>query len=390
MLYLFGNCQSGFLADALANKGHRTTFRALASPLTYLTCGGTIPASLRETAAWPGIEPFFHDRTIQNQCVMISDADPAPRLFLINLFHETIPLFLNEPEKHAFYVDQAAFDFSAGFKELLERRYRAVEPNPDTYLARFGDMVEAFRARHPETPLLILGRLSHFPFFGPEPYSYLACWEKVFQRAGPLLAEWATGLPHTAYIDVDRVFAGIWADSEQAIEAHCPFLRVRPGAGPQPAFRRDLEHIGSLWGRLADMVTSFLTSGRLDYGPNQTPPDLWAGQPRAPERLGRERLRSLLSSGANYASGRAVAAFFSDPDTDHTELLAEAAEAMPVCHHTLHMVRHYAALHKNPSLLTWIFAQQEKIAAFTANGPGYQRLYEIRLREIAQDVTPHA
>ncbi|MFZ5811800.1 MAG: hypothetical protein ACOY4F_07160, partial [Thermodesulfobacteriota bacterium] len=131
-------------------------------------------------------------------------------------------------------------------------------------------------------------------------------------------------------------------------------------------------------------------TGRLDYGPNQTPPVLWADQPRAPERLGRKRLRSLLSSGANYASGRAVAAFFSDPDTDHTELLAEAAAAMPVCHHTLHMVRHYAALHKNPSLLAWIFAQQEKIAAFTANGPGYQRLYENRLREIARDVARHA
>ncbi|QLA20066.1 SGNH/GDSL hydrolase family protein [Desulfolutivibrio sulfoxidireducens] len=387
MLYLFGNCQSGFLAEALARKGHPTTFRPLASPLTYLSCNGRIPRDITEAVARFGLDPFFNDRTLFNQCVMFSGQEPEARLFLINLFHETTPLFLNEAEKYAIYVDQAAFAFAPGFKNWLAARHRAIVPHPDSYLARFGDMVEAFRTRHPGTPLVILGRLSHFPFFGPTPFSYLECWEKVFHRAGPLLAEWAAGLPGTALIDVDRIFAGIWADSEPAIEAHCPFLRVRRGPGGDLTYRRDLEHVGSLWDRLADKIAVFLDTGRLDYGPNETVPAIWTERPHAPETLSRSRLRTLLSSGANYASGRAVAAFFSVPDTDHTKLLAEAAPAMPICHHTLHMVRHYAGLHKNPALLVWISAQLEKIGAFTANGPAYQRLYESRLKQIAAAVT---
>jgi hypothetical protein len=387
MLHLFGNCQSGFLAQALARKGLPAVFRPLASPLTYLSCGGGIPRGLAEAAARFGLAPFFHDRSLFNQCVMFADHEPRARLFVINLFHETTPLFLDETEKRVFYVDQAALAMAPGFKEWIEARFRAIEPNPDTYLARFGDMAEAFRSRHPGVPLLILGRLTHFPFFGPNPYSYLTCWEKVCHRAGPLLAEWAAGLPHTAYLDADRAFAGVWAGSERAIEAHCPFLRMRREPDGGLASRRDLEHVGSLWDRLAEVIAAFLSTGRLDYGPKGTVPDQGGEPPQAPERLDRERLRGLLRSGANYASGRAVAAFFSDPDTDHTALLAEAAPQMPICHHTLHMVRHYAARRKNPALAPFIAAQREKIRTFTANGPAYQRLYESRLKEIAETVS---
>jgi hypothetical protein len=299
---------------------------------------------------------------------MFADHEPRARLFVINLFHETTPLFLDETEQRVFYVDQAALAMAPGFKEWIEARFRAIEPNPDTYLARFGAMAEACRSRPPGGPVLLLGRLTHFPFFGPIPIPTRPAGKR--SATGRAASGRMGG--RTAAHRLPRRGPGVcrvWAGSERAIEAHCPFLRMRREPDGGLATRRDLEHVGSLWDRLAEVIAAFLSTGRLDYGPKGTVPDQWGEPPQAPERLDRERLRGLLRSGANYASGRAVAAFFSDPDTDHTALLAEAAPQMPICHHTLHMVRHYAARRKNPALAPFIAAQRGKIRTFTANGP---------------------
>ena len=47
MLYFPGNCQMDFLSRAVADLGHDATHRVLASPLTYTSSPGHVPAELK-------------------------------------------------------------------------------------------------------------------------------------------------------------------------------------------------------------------------------------------------------------------------------------------------------------------------------------------------------
>ncbi|MFW5836413.1 MAG: SGNH/GDSL hydrolase family protein, partial [Desulfovibrionaceae bacterium] len=127
---------------------------------------------------------------------------------------------------------------------------------------------------------------------------------------------------------------------------------------------------------------AFLRSGRVEYASDEVVPDEWSVNRHRPERLTADRLQSLLASGANYYAARAVAAFFSELQRDYTELLVACREEIPICHNTLHMIRTYAALRRNPRLVLWCRAHREKAEAYADNGVAYQRQYLHRIDEI--------
>lgn len=387
MLYLFGNCQTGFLSQAMAARGLRAEFRALSTPLSLLRSPGAVPADLQEMIARHNLVPYLQDRSLENQFLMLGENDPPPSLVVVNLFHENVPLFAHMRDNYVLYIDPASWDAAPPFEAWMKERFQLIKPDPLAYPVRFGGMLEQFRKRFPNVPILLLGRLSHYPAFGPFPYSYLECWEHIYDQAGPLLAEFAATLGDCFYLDLDRVFAGIWARQERRIEAHCPFLRIEleKGGAPRISIRRDLEHIGSMWPVLAEKVEEFAKTGALVYGSLETVPESWQ-EPYAPEGLEAGRVLDLLANGGNYPAARAVGQFFTNPALDGAGLLAEARDRLPVCHNVLHMVKAYARINPDRRIIRFLRANAKKAVLFDQNGPAFKKAYQARLKLIEEEI----
>jgi len=184
---------------------------------------------------------------------------------------------------------------------------------------------------------------------------------------------------------MDRVFAGIWAAGEPDIAAHCPFLRVTihetEGRPWRMDLQRDVEHVGSMWPRLAEKIQDFVQERRVRYDHAESPPEAWS-RPCAPERLEEADLARMLGSGSNYFCARALGALLQTPEYDATPLLAAYGASFPVCHNLLHMVDNYGRIHNNPELAAWCRAHRPAASAFEDNGPAYRRQYLERLDRI--------
>ncbi|MEF2230350.1 MAG: SGNH/GDSL hydrolase family protein [Pseudodesulfovibrio sp.] len=390
MIYFLGNCQADFLSRTLAGRGHACTYLVQASPFIYPSHPGSVPASLAELDREIPLSDYLHGRELKNQFAPIGPGDPAAELIVMSLHHENKPLFTHKEDGYTFFMDPRALNDHPQAMAWAKTHCTMFMPGPATYLKRYGVWLARVRADFPGVPIILLTRLSPFPAFGPDPFSYLDGWENLHASAPGILAGWAASLADVHLLDMDRVFGGVWADMEPRIESHCPFLKIRlteeNGRVTGLHARRDIEHVGPLPGRLADRVEAFLRTGAITYDKNETVPREWRRQWRI-RKLDDDGIRSRLASGANYLGAEAVASFFLDLGRDHTDFLVEAGPYMPVCHMTLHMVKAYGRIHKNPALADWCDAHLPRAEAFLANGPLYREAYVDRVREIRRFVT---
>ncbi|EFL51215.1 conserved hypothetical protein [Solidesulfovibrio fructosivorans JJ]] len=382
MILFRGNCQMQFCAEAATAAGLPAGFASLASPVTLARSPGFVPPLLAKMIAAAGVGEYLHTRELADQFLPPPES-PRPDVLVVNLFHENTPLFLHEREGHAFYIDPRALDAAPAFGRFIKRHYRAIAPNPATYLDRLANMLLAWREALPDIPLIVCGRMSHFPGLGPSPHSYLQGWGEACFDAGREFAAWAADLPGVRYLDADRIMAGVMARSGTPVEAHFPFLRVRPADDGALAISRDLEHAGGLWPAIVAKVEEALETGQVAYAPDEAVPASW-DKPFAPERLDEAAMLPLLISGSNYKAARAVGQFFFRPETDFTELLVTAAPYMPVCHNLLSMVRAYGRWRKNPVLAGWCEAHARTAATFTANGEAYREEYLGKIEDLAR------
>jgi hypothetical protein len=336
----------------MADGGHGCTYRVLASPLTLPSHRG-VPTTLAELDRDMNLGDYLHGRELKNQFEPIGPDDPSPSLIVMSLFHENTPLFVHDKDKYVFFMDPRALTDKPELMAWAQRECRMFEPNPATYLRRYGDMLARMRADHPGVPMVVLSRLTPHPAFGPEPFSYLKGWSTISRTAADVLTGWSQSLPDVHIIEMDRVFGGIWAG-------------------------RDIEHIASMPGRLADTLTRFMETGVVSYLEEETDRPEWRAQWRL-SRLTDDQILARLASGANYRSAEAVGAMFLDLARDRTHLLVQARRHMPVCHMTLHMIKAYGRIHRNPALAEWCDAHMEAARAFTANGPLYRQAYLDRV-----------
>ena len=206
----------------------------------------------------------------------------------------------------------------------MKAEFGMIQPNPATYLKRYGNMLSTLKELYPDIPIIVISRLSPYPAFGPEPYSYLEGWETAYKEAPAHMRVWERELSVHG-MDMDRIFGGIWRESDAPIESHCPFLKFTlektDGAVTGLHARRDVEHIGPMWPKLAEKITNFLQTGRIEYAENETVPQEW-NQGWRPRPLDETAMLEKLSSGGNYPCAEAVAGFFLDLGTDYTPLLA--------------------------------------------------------------------
>ncbi|MHC1789443.1 hypothetical protein [Solidesulfovibrio sp.] len=385
MILFRGNCQMQFCAEAATAIGLDVSFASLASPLTLTASPGTVPPLVASLIDGAKAGEFLHTRELVDQ-FLPPPATPRPEALVINLFHENRPLFLHKTARYAFYLDPAAFVRKPALGRAMERHFQTIVPNPASYLDRYAAMLLLVRERLPDVPILVAGRVSHYPGLGPAPHSYLEGWGDACFTAGREFAAWVATLPDTCFLDADRIVAGAMARSGAPVEAHFPFLRLsRSPEDPRPAISRDLEHAGSLWPALAEKISRTLAGGRVDYAPEETVPESWL-LPFAPERLDADVLLEHLVSGSNYRAARAVGNFLFRPDEDFTELLLKAAPHMPICHNLLHMVRAYGARRPDPALAGWCAAHGQRAAAFTANGEAYRQEYLGKIEAFRQSV----
>ncbi|MGL1864150.1 MAG: SGNH/GDSL hydrolase family protein [Pseudodesulfovibrio sp.] len=389
MLYFLGNCQAEFLGRTMAAKGYDTTHRVLASPLTYPSSPGVIPSSLAAMDTAQALGPYYHGRSLKHQFQPIGPDDPTPELIVMNLFHENTPLFVHNEEEYIFFMDSQALTDKPEMMQWAQDNCRMFKPNPTAYLNRFRDMLAQLSVDFPTVPILVLSRLSHFPAFGPAPFSYLEGWSDLWKGGMNTLTSWAAALENVEILDMDRVFGGIWSDSEKRIESHCPFLKIKLEEKDDQVVglhaQRDIEHIGPMPERLANKVGQFLKSGTVEYGQTEVIQEDWKQQWRI-AKVSDESLLQKLASGANYQSAEAIASFFLDIQKDYSNVLVQARTRMPVCHMTLHMIKAYSRIHRNPALALWCDAHLEVARQFTDNGPLYQESYIKRVEGIKQHV----
>ncbi|WP_207261736.1 SGNH/GDSL hydrolase family protein [Desulfovibrio sp. Huiquan2017] len=382
MLHFLGNCQMDFLSRAAAALGLPVIHRELASPMTHASHPAGVPSALDRLVREHGLADAFNGR--QPECQFgLPDGEP-PALLVLNLFHETSPLFLHTEDGFIFHMNPAAWRNAPALAAWMDANCRRIAPNPATYLKRFGQFLALVRERFANTPILLATRLNHYPAFGPTPHSYLENWEDLSREAPAHYALWEREL-NVRPLDVNRVFGGIWRESDGAIEPHCPFLKIelaeRDGAVVGVRASRDVEHVGPLWARLADKVAAFLKTGEIRYEARETVPPEW-NRPWHPTVLDEEAVIDRFASERNYPWAEAVGSFFMDLSRDRTPLLAASGEFMPVCHNTLHMIRAYGRIFKNPLLATFCDTHRPAAEAFTDNGPFYRTEYLARLDEI--------
>ncbi|MDC0335869.1 SGNH/GDSL hydrolase family protein [Pseudodesulfovibrio sp.] len=389
MLYFLGNCQADFLSRAMTDKGYDCTYRVLASPLTYPSSPGVIPTPLAAMDEQLDLEPYFHGRTLQHQFQPIGPNDETPELIVLSLFHENTPLFIHNDDGAVFFMDPRALTDKPALMEWTQTNCRMFKPNPATYLKRYGDMLARMRAGFPDVPIMVLSRLSHYPAFGPDPFSYLEGWDELWRGGMEILEGWASTLDNVRILNMDRVFGGIWEGSDKRIESHCPFLKIKleekDGEVVGLHAQRDIEHIGPMPDRLAGKVDHFLKSGTMEYDEDESVRPEWRRQWRI-AKLDDGIILEKLASGANYLGAEAVASFFLDLERDYTEFLVKARERMPVCHMTLHMIKAYSRIHRNPELAVWCDAHRKAARQFTANGPLYQEAYIKRVEGMKRHV----
>jgi hypothetical protein len=383
MIVFRGNCQMQFCAEAAAAAGQEVSFASLASPMTLTASPGGVPRLVADLVAGAKVGEYLHTRELADQFAP-PPATPRPDALVVNLFHENSPLLLHKTERYAFYLDQRAFARKPALKRAVERHFDAIVPNPGSYLERFAAMLLLLRQHLPGLPILVAGRIGHYPGLGPAPHSYLAGWEDLWNGPARAFAAWAQTLPDVHYLDADRILGGVWHRQGGPVEAHFPFLRL--SASPQdgrPPVSRDLEHAGSLWRAMAEAIVRSLAAGRVDYTPQENVPEDWQ-KTFAPERLSRQELLEHLISGSNYRAARAVGNFLLRPQEDFTDLLLDAAPHMPVCHNLLHMVRALGARRPNPALAGWCEAHAGRATAFVANGEAYRQEYLEKINALRQ------
>ncbi len=391
MLYFLGNCQMDFLGRALRRSGYPCTYRVLASPFTYNSSPGVIPEELAAMDRKFDLSKYYHDRKLLHQFQMIGPEDVRPELIVLNLFHENSPLFVHVADKYIFFVNAESWKEYPEFEQWMKANCGIVQAKPEGYLKRYREMLGNLRQNFPEVPIIVVSRLSHYPAFGPDPYSYLEGWDRLWQTAGSLLKSWESELENLTVIELDRIFAGIWngKGAEQKIEAHCPFLKFELTEENDSITglhaSRDVEHIGSMWPVLARKIDRFLKEGQIEYSVEENVPEEWL-RPWEPEKFPEDQLLRMLASGSNYLCARAVGSFFLDLGKDYTELLARTAEFTPVCHNTLHMIKTYSRIWPNPVLAHWCQVHRVNAAAFSANGPLYTQDYLDRIDEIEKFV----
>jgi len=387
MIYFLGNCQADFVSRAMADKGYDTTYRVLASPMTYPSHPGNIPASLKAMDKVFGLNDYFHGRELVNQFMPVTKSD-NPELIVLSLFHENTPLFVNDDEEYVFFMDPRALNDHPKLMQWAQDNCRMFQPNPTSYLDRYRDMLIRLRMEIPDVPIIVLSRLSHHPAFGPAPFSYLKGWDKLWMKGKDVLGSWESALDNVHILDMDRVFAGIWAESNAGIETHCPFLKVKleetEGEITALNAQRDIEHIGPMPARLADKLSHFLKTESIEYGQAEEIPTQWRREWQM-SQMNEDVMLQKLTSGANYQSAEAIASFFLDLGRDYTDMLIMAKDRMPVCHMTLHMIKAYSRIRPNPALTIWCDAHQAKAEQFTDNGPIYQDTYLERVEEIRQN-----
>nr|WP_321255199.1 SGNH/GDSL hydrolase family protein [uncultured Pseudodesulfovibrio sp.] len=385
MLYFSGNCQMDFLSRAVADRGIDTTYRVLASPLTLTSHPGQVPPQLASLVQNMGLENFFHGRLPSNQFQIITPNDPPPELLIMNLFHENSPLFIHKQDKYIFFMDPVVWKSHPKMETWMKAECGMIQPNPTTYLKRYGEMLATLRSMHPDLPIVVVSRLSPYPAFGPEPHSYLDGWADIYREAPAHMKVWERELGNVHTVDMDRIFGGIWNESDKRIESHCPFLKLSleetDGTATGLHAGRDVEHIGSMWPRLAEKIIAYLKTGRIEYTQNETIPVEW-NRPWQPHKLDQSAMLEKLSSGGNYLCAEAVGSFFLDLGTDYTELLAQTGHLTPVCHNTLHMIKTYGRIFKNPLMAQWCEAHRKTAERYTDGGSLYQKDYLKRIDEI--------
>lgn len=384
MLYLLGNCQMDFLGRTMADRGHAVAYRVLASPLTYTGSRNEAPAELDRLFRDMALDDYVHGRTLKNQFQMIGQDDTPPSLIVLNLFHENTPLLIHNRDRYIFFLDPTAWTAHPELEAWITANCSLIQPNPDTYLKRFDEFLATTRAHHPGVPIIVVSRLSHFPAFGPQPYSYLEGWDELCREAPAHFRVWQQGLDNVHLIDMDRVFGGIWANAA-AIEGHCPFLKIKleetKGRITGLTASRDMEHIGSMWPKLADKIEGFLETGEIAYGENEIVRRQW-NRPWRPRLMDEETMLRKLASHGNYPCAEAVGAFYLDLQTDYTDLLARTGHLTPVCHNTLHMIKSYGRIFQNPAMALWADAHRKTAEKFMGNGPLYRDDYLGRIEDI--------
>ena len=296
--------------------------------------------------------------------------EPKPQLLVFNLFHEEEPLFVHRKDGHAFYIAAQALEYSPAFARWVHTNYLQKRLESNLWLDRFTLMIRRVRRDFPETPIVLIQRLSHLPAYGPSPFSYLSGWDRNWQNARVSLEDLTFKLGNCHLIDMDRIIAGLSSRDNLCIDRLAPYLKLgvkwhdqilrKLSLKRKILLQRDLEHLRpEVWDIVAEKIFHLIQEGQISYTQEERVQDQWYNEPKRPDPPMNE-IETWLKSGDLFDCAHAIGHLINKLPENHSDMLVAYRWQMPAGKYLLRMIKIYAKFQPDPRLLEWCIAHRKR------------------------------
>ncbi len=296
--------------------------------------------------------------------------EPKPDLIVFTMFNER-PVLRHRKYNYNISLDNTSINqCNDQQRKWLLEEFEPVELNHDTYLDRFEEMLLMTRQRYPDVPMVVVQRLSHFPAFGPNPSSLLENWDNDWKNSYSFVQNLMAKFPRLYIICMDAVVREFCIHNNIRIDTISSFMKyefTNNDGDTTLRMIRDIDHAGQMiWDTVAQKIVTLCKSAQITYN-NKSMPAEWFMSDYKPPHISPQMIISLLSTGDNYNTARAISYLIWDLKNDMTDLLVKYSECIPADQSVLHMIKTYASIWRNTHLEEFIDTHIEKARVMLQN-----------------------
>lgn len=276
MLIFYGDCNSAAIANAkfFSEHGVKTESRFLPTPANFAKNTFKCPIELWSKIKEFKLEKFLNPATFEYQFSPFS-ASSNPEMFIITVGHEYRPIYYNETDGYYFWIDGRAFDDNMDFKNWFFTAHKSAFLDSAEYAKRIVDMAEGLTHLFPNTPTVIVSKISPAHFFGPFLYTHFQNWGTNYGHTITFIRDGIKRLKNTHLLEMDRIVTGLISRNKMSKEGLIPNIMYM-NSGVHPAlvnsfggnylYMRDLDHLHpSVYEECAGKIYEIGSKGRICY-----------------------------------------------------------------------------------------------------------------------------
>ena len=389
MIYLVGNCHAFSLHNAEPLAGLTRTYRR--APSTYFAEPRNLSIEANtfiDQAVAMGLQKQLISRTLLGPPML--HLGKRPTLFVLNMFNER-PLLRHRQHGYDISISRNSIgQCTPEQQQWLAQNFKETPVDDNTYFDRFLNLLVRLRKIVPGVPILVLHRLGHWPAYGPDPRSLLACWQDQWRNSYGFAAKAAEVVEGLHFLSMDSMMLEYWHTQGKTIDDICTLIRfetIQTADGANLSPQRDIDHLDQpFWNFVGQKIIRFYREGLIDYSISRDQQQMLM-KPYRPPRFTMDDLRNLLSSGQLYPTTKGLFYLFWALNHDFGDLLVQCAEQMPVHERVLHMVDAYATLKPSKALHDWTTLHARKTPIDLQNREeGFIRAYLDKVDQTRQKI----